>query len=108
MPGEDAFVLACLTHRRLPDRPLPPRSRDLDWDVVKAFVFRHKLMGVFYRLGLEQPGLWPQRLQNRLRREYHSVLLWGDRCLEEVGIVLPAALSARLMEVYDPHDTHDC
>ena len=90
MPGEDAFVLACLTHRLLPDHLLPPRSQDLDWDVVEALLFRHNLTGVFYRLGLEQPGLWPQTLQNRLRREYHSALLWGDRCLEEVRTVLAA------------------
>lgn len=90
MPREEAFLLACLTHRLLPDRPLPPRAQDLDWDVVEALLFRHRLMGVFYRLGLEQPGLWPQALQNRLRREYHSALLWGDRCLEEVRTVLAA------------------
>jgi hypothetical protein len=91
---DDSFVIACLSHRLYPERPLPPAPEDADWARLYALLVRHRLAGVFYRLGLEHPGLWPEALQRQLRRDYHSALLWGDRCAGEVHAVLDALAQA--------------
>ncbi len=92
--AEAAFIRACLTHRLYPDRALPWWSDGLDGDRLHALLARHWLNGSFYVLGKAHPDLWPQSLQERLRRDYYSALLWGDHCAEEVSALLAALREA--------------
>lgn len=85
---EEAFIRACLAHLLDPGRPLPGPPPEMDWERVTGLLARHKLAGVFYRLGKEQPTLLDEAIQQRLRRDYHSALLWGKECSQEASLAL--------------------
>jgi hypothetical protein len=71
---------------------MPPL--DLDWDRVYDLLIRHRLAGLFYILGSEHPGLWPQGLQERLQSVRYRALLRGDRSVKQIGTVLTALRQA--------------
>jgi len=92
--AEQAFILACLTHRLYPDRPLPSAPEGLDWEQVHGLLAGHGLMRLFYALGREEAGLWPQSFQRLLRADYVAARLWGDLCAAEVQAALVALHAA--------------
>jgi hypothetical protein len=90
---EFAFIVDCVGHCLDPQRPLPVPSRALDWEQVYDLLHYHRLRGLFYWLGREQPGLWLQEMQEQLRLDRYRALVRGDRCQVMAGEVL-AALDA--------------
>jgi hypothetical protein len=91
---ELAFIQECLTHCLYPDRPLPAAPPGTDWNAVYTLLAQHRLIGPFYVLGRDNPGLWPRELQERLREGRYRALLHGDRCAQQVGAVLSALRQA--------------
>lgn len=93
---EESYVRACLTHLLCSDQRLPVSPQDIDWSGVYLLLFRHRLTGIFYHLGRTQSNLWPEWLQHKLRRDYHTALLWGDQWLPEVNTALDALQQANI------------
>ncbi|MBN1315680.1 MAG: nucleotidyltransferase family protein [Anaerolineales bacterium] len=91
-----SFIVSCLACLLDPERfPLEMPTR-MNWNQVYQQLVEHKLTGLFYRLGLEQPALWPEPLQCKLRRDYHSGLLWGEQCSRETRQVLKSLNQAEV------------
>ena len=91
---ELSFIQECLTYCLYPARPLPAALPGLDWNEVYNLVARHRLIGLFYVLGRDNPTLWPSELQERLRQQRYHALLRGDRCAQQVSAVLSAMCQA--------------
>jgi hypothetical protein len=91
---ELSFIQACLTHCLYPDRPLPAAVPGMDWSEVYNLLVQHRLVGLFYVLGRDNPTLWPRELQERLREQRYQALLRGDRCAQQVSAALNALRQA--------------
>ncbi len=91
---ELSFIQECLAHRLYPDRPLPAVPPGIDWDETYDLLTRHRLVGLFYVLGRDNPTLWPRELQERLGEQRYRALLRGDRCAQQVNAVLSALCQA--------------
>jgi hypothetical protein len=96
---ELTFIQECLTHCLYPDRPLPAAPPGMDWDKVRDLLARHRLVGLFYILGRDNPSLWPRELQERLREGRYRALLYGDKCSQQVAAVLSALQQAGIPAV---------
>jgi hypothetical protein len=91
---ELSFIQKCLTHCLYPDHSLPAPPPGMDWDETYNLLIRHRLVGLFYVLGQDNPTLWPRELQERLREQRYLVLLRGDQCAQQVNRVLGALRQA--------------
>jgi len=95
-PAEFAFVVSCVGNCLDPEWPWPASPADLDWGYLYQLLHYHRLGGLFYVLGREQPGSWPKEMQEQLRLDRYLALLRGDNCQEQVGQVLAALKEAEI------------
>jgi hypothetical protein len=87
---ESVFLRNCLGAFLFQDGPVLVSPADLNWTRFHDSVVENKLVGLFYRLGKSRPDLWPAQLVEQLREERYRLMLHGDWCVNQAGIVLAA------------------